>query len=308
MTELKEHQFEILPDAEASDGFVFGIGSSVSLADGGFDPGEASWLTQDTQSTRRGINAFGRDVLGAKTWAWSSFVDQVDVPSALDVLEQISTAWTPEALAREPGRRTAIRYRVGDRVRRVFGRPRRFAAPPSNLILSGYIPIDHDFQTVDSFTYDDEESSVDLSLASSVEGGGILFPLTLPIVAAPASESGIYNFSVGGTARAYPVIRFNGPWTNPTLTTDDWSLTWTGSIAEGDWVEIDTRPWMLTVLNRSGASVVGGADGVGGLSKRTYLEDIWFAPGSSPQVRLGGIAPSGSAFATLRWRNTYNSY
>lgn len=303
MTELQEHQFEILPDADADDGFVFGIGAKVSIsADGGFDPGETPWLTQDSQNTRRGVNAFGRDVLGADTWTWSSHVNETDVASARETLEAFKTAWRPEALAREPGLQTAIRYRLGDEHRRVFGRPRRFAAPPSNLILSGNVPVDHDFQLVDSFTYDDVEQSQLMPFSTSVVGGGMTFPITLPLVSDPAEANGSYQLTVGGTARVYPIIRFNGPWTNPSFSTEDWRLTWNGGIPAGQWVEIDTRPWMLTVLNQSGASVAGG------IPKRTWLEDMWFSPGSSPQISLGGTSPGGGASALVRWRDTYNSY
>lgn len=302
MTALANYQFEILPDADAVDGFVFGIGAAVSVDDAGFDPGENSWITQDQQNTRRGITAFGRDVLGAKTWTWTSHTDQADVASAMAVLEDFSAAWSPIDLAMQPGKQTAIRYRMAGRDRRVFGRPRRFAAPPSNLILGGLVSITHDFQTVDPYTYDDLESSVSIGYSSSADGGGFLLPATLPISTLPSEGTGSGQISVGGNARTYPVIRFNGPWTNPVMTTDAWTLAWTGSIPDGDWVEIDCRPWNLSVKRRSGASVTSGLN-----VRTTYLEDLWFAPGSRPQIILDGSASSGSASALIRWRNAWTS-
>lgn len=301
MTLLAEKQFEILPTADAADGFVFGIGAEASIDNEGFDPGEAEWLTQDGQNTRRGVVGFGRDVRGAKTWTWDSHIDQEDVESAVDVLERFSAAWSPESLARTPGALTAIRYRLAGRDRRVFGRPRRFAAPPSNLIDNGYVPVTHDFQCVDSFTYDDVESQAQILYASSVGGGGFTFPAPMPLVTVPSLGNGSGQLSVGGSARAYPVIRFNGPWTNPVLKTDDWEVRWTGEIGPTGWVEIDTRPWALTVLDQSGASAVEG------LARRTWLEDMWFAPQSQPQITLDGIAASGGASAWIRWRNTWTS-
>ena len=301
MTALADHQFEILPSAEAMDGFVFGIGAEVSLDEDGFDPGEAEWLTQDGQNTRRGVVGFGRDVRGAKTWTWGSHVDQTDVETAVDVLDRFSAAWSPENLARTPGALTAVRYRLAGRDRRVFGRPRRFAAPPTNLILNGYVPIDHDFQCVDSYTYDDVASEALVPYASSASGGGFTLPSTMPLVTATSEGAGSTQLSVGGRARAYPVIRFNGPWTNPMMTTDAWVLRWEGEIGPGGWVEIDTRPWALTVLDQSGGSAVDG------LPRQTWLEDMFFEPQSKPQISLSGIAPSGSASAWIRWRNTWTS-
>jgi hypothetical protein len=300
---LAEHQFEILMGPDDTDGVVFGIGADVSVES--FDPGEKNWMSQDQDNSRRGTKAFGRDVQGAKTWTWQSHTDQADVASALAILEEFETAWTNEEIVREPGAVTAIRYRVGDRYRRVFGRPRRYAAPPSNLILTGYVPISHDFQLSDSYSYADTESAVVIPYSSSATGGGFSFPTKFPIQTQASDGNGAGQLAVGGTSRAYPVIRFNGPWTNPSIVTDNWSLSWKGSISAAGWVEIDCRPFglnALSVLNQDGASVVEG------LGRQTWLEDCWFAPGSKPFITLAGSAAGGAASATVRWRDTFNSF
>lgn len=299
MTTLKDHQFEILPTEDAANGFAFGIGADVSVNT--FDPGEATWVTQDQQNTRRGVTGFGRDVQGAKTWLWESHTDQDDVESAVNVLDDFSAAWAPELLAREPGAQTAIRYRLAGRYRRVYGRPRRFAAPPTNLILNGMVDVSHDFSLVDAYTYDDAESQALIPYSSGASGGGIVLPAPLPASSMPSVGTGAAAITVGGRARAYPIIRFNGAWTDPVILTSDWTLRWEGTVPNGGWVEIDCRPWALTVLNQSGASKVDGLD------RKTWLEDIWFAPQSQPQISLGGIATSGSASALVRWRNTWTS-
>lgn len=298
MSILSEHCFEILPSAEANDGFVFGIGQTVSVDGEGFDPGDAEWLTQTSQNSRRGVRGFGRDIKGAKTWTWASHINRDDVEGALETLEEFEDAWAPEALMLQPGVVTGLRYRVGGRDRRVFGRPRRFSAPPSNRILGGYVPVTHDFELADSNTYDDLATTVIIPFASEPGASGFQFPVIFPMITLPSDETE-QAFYVGGTRRAYPVIRFYGPWTNPSITTDDWALSWAGSIPNGGWIEIDARPWMLTVLNQSGASAVAG------LPKTTMLEDIWLAPKTQIQARLGGIATGGGAYASVSWRNTY---
>jgi hypothetical protein len=300
-TALTDHQFEILPSSDAASGFVFGIGAEVSINEDGFDPGENEWLTQDTQNTRRGINGFGRDVLGATTWVWESHTDQDDVETAVAILEQFSAAWMPSRLVRQPGVQTALRYKIAGRTRRVFGRPRRYAAPPSNLILNGYVPVTHDFQCVDSFTYDDVESSAQILYSSGSTTGGFVLPAVMPVATEPSDGNGGGQISIGGNADCYPAIRFNGPWTNPVFTTDEWSLSWTGALGVGQWVEIDCRPWELTVLDQSGASRAGGLD------RRTWLEDCWFAPQSQPQIALSGATAGGSASVDVKWRNTWTS-
>lgn len=301
MTILTDYQFEILPNADAADGFVFGIGAGISLNDGGFDPGETSWTIQDQQNDRRGVLGFGRDVRSPRTWVWGTHTNKEDAATAVDILDQFSAAWAPDELVRTPGALTAIRYRIAGRNRRVFGRPRRFAAPPTNLIMNGFVPITHDFQCVDSYTYDDLESSSLILYNSSVSGGGFTLPATLPVNTIPSKGNGSAQLAVGGNARAYPIVRFNGPWTNPAVSDGNWTLSWTGSVATGGWVQIDCRPWMLTVMDQSGASRAGG------LPRQTWLEDYWFAPGSRPQMSLDGAAASGSASALVRWRNTWTS-
>lgn len=301
MTALAEHQFEILPDAEALDGFVFGIGAEVSLNEDGFDPGENSWITQDAENTRRGVVGFGRDVTAPKTWTWASHVNREDVDTAVDTLDRFSAAWRPEELARDPGAVTAVRYRLAGRERRIFGRPRRFAAPPTNQILSGYVPVDHDFQLVDSYSYDDTESSIVIGYASAAGTGGFVLPSTMPLSTQSGDGNGEGQVSIGGRARAYPVIRFNGAWTDPTLITDHWTLRWKGQIPVNGWVEIDARPWMLTAKNHFGGSAIGG------LPRNTWLEDLWFAPQTSPGISLGGVATGGGASVEIRWRNAWTS-
>ena len=99
MSALSEFQFEIVPDVDAMDGFVFGIGAKVSVNNEGFDSGEQSWLTQDSQNSRRGVKRFGRDVRSNRSWTWASHVNEVDVESALDTLEQMVVQITHNALA-----------------------------------------------------------------------------------------------------------------------------------------------------------------------------------------------------------------
>lgn len=300
MTMLAEKQFEILPTADALDGFVFGIGGEVSVDDGGFAPGTTEWLTQDSQNGRRGNNAFGRDVLTGPTWAWSSHVNREDVFEAVDTLERFSAAWRPQDLMETPGAVTAVRYKLAGRVRRVYGRPRRFDAPPTNLIDVGYVPVTHDFQAFDAFTYDDIESTTTITLSTS-GGGGFVLPASAPLQTLPSSESSERQVVVGGSARTYPVVRFNGPWTNPTLVTDSWTLSLDTNIAANDWIEVDARPWKLTVLRKSGASAAGA------LSRRTWLEDIYFQPNSRPNLLLRGSSSSGGASCAVAWRNTWHS-
>lgn len=301
MTILQEHQFEILPNLSATDGFVFGADARVGVNEDGFDPGETEWLSQDKQNSRRGVNGFGRDVKVAKTWVWESYVNAGRVADAVQTIEDFEGAWGPDEIMMTPGAVTAVRYQLAGRTRRIYGRPRRFAAPPTNEILVGKVDITHDFALVDAHTYDDVASSANVLFNSSAPAGGFILPAAPPLVSLPGSTNGNGSVYVGGNARAYPKIRLNGAWVNPTISTPDWTIKWTGTIPTLGWIEIDTRPWQLTVLDQAGASQVKG------LARQTYLEDIYFKPKTINQVTLGGAAPTGTASAYISWRNTWTS-
>ena len=298
MTVLDEMQFELLPSLTAADGQVFGIGAEVSVDEDGFIPGDDDWTNEDEENPRRGGTSFGRDLLAGPTWGFDLHVNREDVAGAIETLGRFKTAWRALHIRQTPGRVIPLRYRLDGRERRIYGRPRRFSAPPNNLILGGFIPITCDFKAVDSFTYDDVEQVVVLGLQQGSEGG-FTFPVTFPVTSLPVGSSADQAV-VGGDAPTYPVVRFNGPVTNPSLETAAWTLKLNREIQAGEYVEVDLRPWATTVL-LNGVSSVAGA-----LSRRTYLADMAFEPGRHDLIYRGSSLASSST-CEVRWSNAHNS-
>lgn len=295
--DLQEMQFQLLDGEDAADGAKFGYGLDVAVLDGGFDPGELGWLTQDAVNPMRGVTLFGRDMPTGRTWGWNLFTDQVDTSTALAALGALAKSWRGDAYVGEPGRLTAMRYRIGGRIRRVYGRPRRFAAPPTNLILGGFVPVTADFALVDANTYDDEPSSLTLTWSSDSDGGFVL-PATFPISTLPSSER-LSSAVVGGDTATYPVVTFTGPITDPYLATDDWTLQLKGSIAAGSKVVVDLRPWSVSVLK-------DGVNAVGMLGRRQWLEDMKLTPGANA-VKFGGNGNASGGTCAVSWRNAWTS-
>lgn len=300
MLDLDEMQFEILRSESSAAGVGFGIGLDVSVNDGGFDPGEFGWLTQDSVNPTRGVTMFGKDVATGRTWSWQLHTDKDDTQEALAALGTLAAAWRARQVAGTPGRVLPLRYRIGDRVRRVYGRPRRFSAPPSNLIMSGLIPITADFSVVDDLHYADDESSTVITYSQDNDGGFVL-PTTLPIVTLPGSNrQGLVT--VQGDAPTYPIIRIEGPITNPYVASEDWTLNLNMTIPEGDYVEIDTRPWRLTATRNGNPR-----DSVAGkLGRRQWLSDVTLQPGNYELV-FGGSSSTGGATCAVSWRDAWTS-
>lgn len=299
MITLAEHQFEILPNDAVLDGVGFGIGLDVSMDSDGWDPGDAEWITQDSVNQVRGTRNFGRDVLSGPTHTFALHVDQTDVSTAVGALGTLRTAWMAGDIAEQVGRMSIVRYRLAGRVRRFYGRPRKWAAPPSNRILGGYIPVTCTFDAADHLFYDDTQEQTIIPFVSVSEGGWT-FPATFPVTTLPPGQRE-GSIHVGGSIPTYPVIRFNGPITNPYLQCgNDWKVQLNMSIASGEWVEIDTRPWRLTVLRQGLYSEAGK------LSRRTWLKDVVLKPGPK-ELSFGGTAAEGTSFVTVSWRSAYAS-
>lgn len=301
----RDYNFELLPSVEALEGFAFGIHTEVSLDGDGFAPGATEWAVQDSEDPRNGTTMFGRDRLLGPTWSWQLHVNRDDAIEARDTLARFRTAWHALHIRNTPGAVIPLRYKLeGGPARRIYGRPRRFDAPPANQILSGYVPVSVDFKCVDGFTYDDEMTQVEMLLGEELDdptqdtGGGFIFPAIFPVQTLPPTRQR-QQIVIGGDAPAYPVVRFNGPIVNPGLITDDWRLTLDYTIPAGQYVEIDLRPWRQTVLLNGSTSLAGR------LGRRQRLSRIAFNPGRF-EARFVGFSSS-SASCTVRWAATHNS-
>lgn len=295
----QDYNFELLPSAAASSGMPFGIGQHVSLDENGFIPGSTDWVSQDVQDSQTGVTHFGRDVITGPTWQWQLHVNRSSPEEAIETLDAFRAAWH---ISRRlgPGENVPLRYKVGGRTRRVYGRPRRFEAPPNNKILSGYVPVSVDFKCVDAFTYDDEMKTVSMLLGEDFvdpdagdSGGGFVFPLLFPHVSLPPTRQQV-QVEVGGIAETAPIIRFHGPVANPAIVTDEFTIGLRDYfIPEGQYVEIDCRPWRATALLNGNASVAGM------LTRRTRLTQVRFWPGRFEARYLG--SSSGSSLCEISW-------
>lgn len=298
MIELKEMQFELLRGDTSGEGVAFGFGLPVAVNEDGFDTGELSWITQDSQNPVTGNSMYGRDTPGSNTWTFAMHADAEDAVGALAAVAELAAAWRATGVVDKAGNLLPLRYRVGGRIRRVFGRPRRFAAPPDNRIIGGSIPVTASFDIVDSLHYDDDEQTAVLNFNADSDGGFIL-PAVLPISTLPGSDRSV-SIRNAGDAPTAPVIRFDGPILNPYVQGPGWTVSLDLNLASGEWAVVDARPWRMTVL-KNGTAGMGGR-----LGKRQYLTDVRLDPGIH-NLRFGGQSSSALATCKVSWRNAYSS-
>lgn len=297
MTALEDHQFELVLTEDEPDGVPFGLKLPIHCTSDGFDPGVSEWITQDRDNGLNGATLLGRDVLAGSTFTWSLFVNGTDQEDAAAKLAPLAGAWSNRKI-RQPGVVSILRYRWAGRTRRVYGRPRRWSNALDNRVLSGMIPITCDFKRVSPLFFGDEPE-VDILDMVVTSAGGIVYPVVYPVTSLPSGSNEGEAF-VGGDEDTYPIIRFSGPITNPELVTDAWRLKLNTTILENDWIEIDTRPWVMTVKRKSGASVAGVLD------PRTRMSEIILTPGHQG-FALYGDSATGTATCTIKRYPAYAS-
>lgn len=264
--------------------FVFPVAPSV---------GNPDITTDDAARPRADGVAFGVDYLGGSTVTFEIDVDGTDEADARERSAILSQAWRADRVRQTPG---AVATLVSDSGRITFGRPRRFAL--SNAYLpQGLAQATADFATADTLWYSAEESGTSVALVPAA-GGGLIAPLASPLATTATSDRS-QVFTVGGRQATWPVIEIRGPIVNPTIEVlGVLRMEFKISLAFDQSLVIDTRPWARSIL-RSGASVAGSLT-----RTSTRLSQAAIAPGTY-ELALRGTSDSGTAWASIHWRDAY---
>lgn len=298
MADLLEGEYELVYNDQT---FRFGGRKTTPYYVSEVDFGAADMNNNDTNAPRSDGVIFGRDYRGGRTITFEGNVITLPGPTtALDALEQLEAAWDPEEVRTQPGDVAVLRMRRGGRIRRVYGRPRRFRST-SRMTSHGWIPFVCDFETIDSRFYGDEEVVESISLIPA-ELGGLVGPLQGPIIATmPGDGEGI--ITIRGTKPSWLVVRLNGAIINPGIElVGYWKYTMPMTLLHDQWALIDPTPWSRQVRRQDGANLSGvfTADSV-------RLSAMRIPPGTH-QVLLTGTDPSHTATAQLFWHDVYSSY
>lgn len=283
------------------DGFQFGGEfDSVVVQPGGFDPGTTDWRVQDQDSPSGDGVTFGRDLLSGPTWGFTFLTNEYTAADALNSLEALAGLWLGNANRSVPGAVSVLRYNIGGRTRRVYGRPRRWSLGVTPDLWGGVAPVIADFRREGALHYDDELRTISVGIVPA-STGGLLAPLASPLsTASGGARSGVID-SVGGTAPAPFIALIHGPITNPWIAGPGWRFDFLTTLAYDQSLAIDTRPWAKTILRQDGASLAGTL-----IRASTALSDARLLPGGA-ELTFGGIDATGTATCLVSWRPTYHS-
>lgn len=282
------------------DGYKFGgANDPVVVVPGGFDPGVTNWRTQDADNPLGDAMRFGRDRLSPATWGFTLQTNLDTSTQALDAIEEIETVWKGDATRATPGAVQTLRYNLGGRTRRVYGRSRRFAPTISPLTFQGVSGALADFQKADTLHYDDTEYVVDISILAG-RASGIKSPLIGPLTTVAGGDRIDTIQEVGGNAPAPFIAIIYGPISNPYIEGPGFFVKLNTTLAYDQYAVIDTRPWAQTVIRNDGVSLGGK------LSRLSRLTTARLNPGSA-SIKFGGTDLTGRAKCRFSWRPTYNS-
>lgn len=299
MVALAEGQYEV-------GGLVLGAGTPYvvkSFEDEGL-PGRR---VQDSGHSFDDGLQFGRDYFDGKVGLFDVLVETAGGGPSFDAVAAMLKAWRGDAVRRSPGRTELLRVRrPGATTRRAYGRPRRCTPVRSRNTGVGLVPMVADFQCADDKWYDDEAQVETLGILPP-STSGFYFPLVFPMSSAAVTERpGI--LTCGGDLPTWPVVRINGPVTNPAveLRTQGgarlWLLEFTYSLAEGQSIIVDPRPWARTVLRENGGNVSGSRT-----RTTTPLESVTLPVGQSV-ILFRGTSASGTATCSVTYEPAYVSY
>jgi hypothetical protein len=245
---------------------------------------------------------FGPDFASGTTLNFSLGLDTSQLPDKFNangaLVSGFRSCWDAAAVRRQSNTVTTLRYRLGSRVRRVYGRPRQFAPSNTAFAKQGYTSGVAAFQMLDQRFYDDIEQQVWINKIPT-DARGFVVPFTTPLttIRSTTQEGALV---VGGDATTWPVATIFGPIAQPVVeVVGVFKIGLNLTIPAGAAVVVDPRPWVRTAMN--GSTNVAGA-----LTAVTPRMDDMALPPGSYATKLSGQDLTGTSRALFAWRNAWS--
>lgn len=260
------------------------------------DLGDLDIETADARRPRGDGLLFGKDFLGGRTITLPLAISAPTEAEALAIYQTLRTAWRADKVRLTAGATATLRFRRAGRERLVYGRPRRFAEDLT-LARQGVIKVVADFAAADDVFYDVTEQAKAVGLVAT-PSGGLVGPLGSPLSTTASSDRSV-AITVDAPVPAWPTITISGPVTNPVVEVVGlWRMEFRATLAYDQTLVVDTRPWARTV-KRNGSNLAGS------LTRQSTPLSKAQIPSGTYELAFRGASDTGTATATVRWRNSF---
>jgi len=242
----------------------------------------------------------GRDFLGSSTWGFDFVTNKSNLQEAFSEIGKLEHVWKDSKNRLNSNVAIPLRYSLdGTNWFRIYGRCGQFTgSTPDVLATLGVARATADFVQTRVEHFSDTEHLNTITYVPPVQGG-LTAPLTSPLTSSGTGEERGGFVTNGGNVPTPLSIRFYGPISNPVLRSEaGWEVSYRGSIATGDYVDIN--PLMGTVKRKNGSSVAGN------LGTKVRLSKVNLPVGQST-LYLSGTDSTGLSKVELRWRDAWSS-
>lgn len=292
MVAVSVNQHELIADG-APTGLLFGtLGTGyLTLSHPSIEPGDGN-VSEYARVREDGLQ-MGEDYDGGKSVAFEVQVIKDGATAAADAgdaLDLFESTWRHPKWRNQFGAYAVLRSNMKGRTRRCYGRPRRFAATEDGLAKKGMVSFLCDFTSMDGRWYDDVPSSV------------------ITPVAGAAGGTRSATVTVGGTLDAWTVVTLSAgsaDLVNPTIVLGPLSMHLPLTIAAGQTLTIDPRPWRRQfVWNNNPATPTGNVTPTGA----TALLRDWHLPQGLHIATLTADTLAANAQVRVEWANTWSRW
>lgn len=304
---MENHQWRLLaPDGSVD--LLFGTVDTGIQTVRAPDLGQRGVRTRDLPAPREDGMRFGPDYEEGTTLSFEANVLTDDWASNSDKLNELRRAWGARVFRRDSAAYAELHVQAAGRERVCYGRPRRIAEADGDLTHDGFTLAVFDFATFDGSFYAAAESVETIAIRPPTSVG-FTTPITVtgtdPNTLAfqtetldPAELPG--NVTVEG-AETWAWVEIHGPVTSPEIQLGELTLALDYTVPDGDSVLLDPRPWSRRVIRTS-----DGANLAGHLTWDTPPMGQWLLDPGSYELVFRGTDNTGTAYATVHWREAFD--
>lgn len=229
-------------------------------------------------------------------------VNTPNLPEMYDRLSALATTWNNRVRRDFPSLCEPLTYCRAGVMRRVYGRPRRFAQVTPDT-GAAWIDTTADFQTIDQYSYDEVPSYTTVGFIAATKAG-VRFPITFPLTFTARQVNQNPNpIIVNGTSPAWMRCWFFGPSINPQVEfAGAYKVILNATLKTGEWVIVDPTPWGQIVRKSDGSNMSGFLDW-----ETPPLREQRLAPGTW-RINYNATDKTGTSYAYIDWRACWDGY